>query len=116
MSYESNLKNLRLKTTLLPETFKQFGLNVEGVGFSGLEKDQMEILVELAALPGEKVHSSEDYITIKVNLYDEEGHLIAADESDIDVNKFSGYDTLKMFIMENSIVKRTSKIRLYATL
>ena len=112
MDYKAKIKDLRTKTVLMPETFKKFGLEIESVGFSGLEEDGFYVLVEISS---NNRSSLKETIKIKVNLYDETGQIIAVEECLIFEDDFDGYDTFSISFDEPDILARVQKIRLYAT-
>lgn len=112
MDYKTKIEDLRSKTVLMPETFKKYGLEIESVGFSGLEEDSFYVLVEVSS---NKRSALKETIKIKVNLYDETGQIIAAEDCLIFEDDFDGYDTFSIVFNEPDILARVQKIRLYAT-
>ena len=112
MNYKTKINDLRNKTVLMPETFEKYGLEVESVGFSGLEKDSFYVLVEVTS---KKPSAIKETIKIKVNLYDETGQIIAVEDCLIFEDDFDGYDTFSIGFNEPDILARVQKIRLYAT-
>ena len=111
MNYEAKVKTLREKTTLLPDTFESFGITIESIGFSGIDDDMFDIILEVSG----KLKRLEN-IDIKANLYDKEGNIIATESVWLNSEKDRGYDSFTMLIDEPDIVERTEKIRLFATL
>ena len=61
-------------------TFDKFNLQVIGYGFCGIQENNgwMELLIELALTPGEKL--TED-IAIKANFYDEDSTIIFSNDN-----------------------------------
>lgn len=111
MDYRQELKKLRSKTVLLPDTFAKYGLNVEAVGFSEIQENSFNVLIEVTSKKLSKLKSD---IEIIVNAYDEDGQLIVSDYNTLYEEEFDGIDTLSFDISEESILERVSKIKLYA--
>lgn len=112
MKFKQQIKELREKTVLLPETFEKYGLVVESIGFSEIEEDSFNVLVEIVS---KKATGIKEDIYIKVNSYDEEGQLFAMAEATLYESSFDGYDTLSLFLHEPEVLNRVQKLRLYAT-
>ena len=112
MDYKEKINELRGKTVLLPETFEKYGLNVEAVGFSEIEKNNFTILVEVVA---KKASGLKEDIEIKANAYDEEGQIIASEHEIVFADDFDGINTYSIYMQETDILERVQKIRLYAT-
>ena len=112
MNYKEKIKDLRSKTVLMPETFAKYGLELESVGFSGLDKDEFTVLIEVASKKASKLKQS---IDIKANLYDETGQIIASESCTAYEDYFDGYDTFSISFDEPDVLERVQKIRLYAT-
>lgn len=111
MNYKEKIKDLRSKTVLMPETFAKYGLEIESVGFAGLDEDRFTVLVEVTSKKGSKLKQN---IDIKANLYDETGQIIASEDSTAFEDFFDGYDTFSITFDEPDILERVQKIRLYA--
>lgn len=112
MDYKQQLDELRSKTVLLPETFEKYGLDVEAVGFSEIEKNSFTILVEVVA---KTTSGLMDDIEIKANAYDESGQIITSEDVLVYADDFDGINTYSIYITEDGILDRVQKIRLYAT-
>lgn len=107
-------KQLNKSTEILEMTFDMFNLQVIGYGFCGIREDNgwMELLVELALKPGERL---EENVAIKANFYNEDGTIIFSCNNDIYFEDFSGYDTVHMYLSEDNLAFNMVKCRIYAT-
>ncbi len=112
--YEDLAKELKRNTQIIQSTFNAFNLQVLQVGYHpyGVEDDSEEsdadcdCLVEVSALnDGPMTHDA----YLKVNLYDENGDLISHDYSLIQAEGFSGYDTYKVMLINDSKTLRIAK-------
>ena len=107
-------KQLNKSIEILEMTFDKFNLQVIGYGFCGIQENNgwMELLIELALTPGEKL--TED-IAIKANFYDEDSTIIFSNDNTIDADEFSGYDTIHMYLNEDNLSFNMVKCRIFAT-
>ena len=112
MDYQQQLNDLRNKTVLLPETFEKYGLNVDAVGFSDIDKNSFIILIEVIATTRSGL--KED-IEIKVNMYDEGGQIITSETACVNAEDFDGINTYSVYADETGLLERVQKIRIYAT-
>ncbi len=114
MNVEMLKAQLNKNVEIIEATFSNEHLQLLGYGFCGImdELGWMELLLEIATMPGEAI---DDDIKLKANFYDEDGVIIYSDESDIYADEFSGYDTIKISLHENNLAFNTVKCRIFVT-
>lgn len=107
-------KQLNKCAEVVEATFTKFNLQVLGYGFCGINENSgwLQLLLEVALLPGEKL---EDNVRIKANFYDEENTIIYSYEDYIDLEEFSGYDTINLCLNEDNLCFNMNKCRIFAT-
>ena len=99
-------KQLNKSIEILEMTFDKFNLQVIGYGFCGIQENNgwMELLIELALTPGEKL--TED-IAIKANFYDEDSTIIFSNDNTIDADEFllasEGFDSCRRILEQLSL-------------
>ena len=117
--YEDFAKALKKNTGIIQSTFNTFNLQVLQVGYRpyGVEDEDEEadadcdFIIEVSTLNEGKMKCN-GYI--KVNLYDEEGDLISNDCIAVYSDKFSGYDTYKvMMINDRKTLLRAKSAKVY---
>lgn len=106
---------LKKNIEILDGTFSKFGLEVTNVG------------VDYADMLGGKgikfyceIMSNVDlyeasYLKIKVNVYTADGNLISMGETSLNVDEFTGYDTIQVTVFHESIHDEAAKARVYMT-
>lgn len=107
-------KQLNKCVEVVEATFAKFNLQLLGYGFCGINEGNgwLQLLLEIALLPGEKL---EEDVRIKANFYDEENTIIYSYEGYLDIEEFSGYDTIDLCLNEDNLCFNTSKCRIFAT-
>lgn len=114
MDIEVLKKQLNKSVDIVEATFKNFHLQLLGYGFCGIREDTgwMQLLIEIASEPGERLQENVD---IKVNFYDEDDVIIYSDCMTLYEEDFSGYDTIHMNLLEDNLAFNTVKCRAFVT-
>lgn len=113
--YEDLAKQLKKNIEIMENTFTVNNLQILNLNVrpAGVEDADFDILIELATINGNSIPSSVD---IKINLYNEDGDLYSLEETWIDEDTFSGYDTVKIMCGNcDMTLKKVVKGRIYAT-
>lgn len=108
----SALSELKNNTEILEMTFENAGLQViQKTWKAETGIDQLILYIEVTGDP-QKI--KEDYLTIKVNLYDAEGEILSMKYSTIATCGFSGYETKAISFYEKGIRMKAKKARVFA--
>ncbi|WP_026661851.1 hypothetical protein [Butyrivibrio proteoclasticus] len=108
-------KELKKNTDIMESTFSRLNLQVLQYSYHPYSDDDAdcELVIELATIEGDSI---EFPLSIKVNLYDEEGTIITTEDKFINPDKFLGYDTFKISLYNNSRTLIEAKTaRVYVT-
>ncbi len=104
--YEDLAKELKKNTQIIQTTFNKFNLQVMQVGYRPYAEDgdddpdaDCDFMVEISSLDNGPMKSN---AYIKINLYDENGDLIDHDNKFINADEFTGYDTFKIMMANDS--------------
>lgn len=107
------LKKLKENTTVMENMFLKNNLKVLNYTFHfwGEEDEGCELIVELASISGDKIF---DDSCVKVNIYDSNGDIMLSENQYIFANAFSGYDTIKISIdNESQILSEAKSARIF---
>lgn len=112
--YKNNAIELKKNIEVLDNTFSKFGLKILNVG--GLDYAEflggngIKFFVEIMS---DEDIDSDDYLQLKINVYDENDDLISMGSTGIDMSEFSGYDTVDLVVFADDIFERAVKARVY---
>lgn len=107
-------KQLNKSVDIVEMTFKNVHLQLLGYGFCAIREDTgwMQLLIEIASEPGERLQENVD---VKVNFYGEDDVIIYSDGMTLYEEVFSGYDTIHMYLNEDNLAFNTVKCRVFVT-
>lgn len=106
-------KELKKHIEIMESTFAANNLQVINVGCKPASDDDgdLEVYVELASINGSAIPCTLD---IKINLYDESGDLYMTEDTTLFLNRFNGYDTVKIYCQDDShTLEKAVKGRLF---
>lgn len=110
---ENSLRELRKNTEVLDATFERAGIQVIQQswqvtgGIEGGLSCYVEVTGDLDKIP-------DKYVTIKANLYDENGEIVKMHFSTIGKETFTGYETKEIMFYDEGILFRSCKARIFA--
>ncbi len=108
---ENSLRELRKNTEVLDITFERAGLQVIKQSWQVIEDGGLSCYVEITGDP-DKIQ--DNYVTIKANVYDENGEILKMDYALIEIRTFTGYETKAIEIYDEGILFRSCKARIFA--
>lgn len=112
---KENIKNQpNIDIEIVNSTFEKNNLQVLGQGFCNIDTEfgTMSLLVEIASINNTKIKQD---LFLKVNCYDERNNIIYSTDECIDETSFDGYDTLELCLLDDNLVFKTKKCRIYIT-
>ena len=92
------------------KTFQFFGINLQSYGIQEVSKDSTQSFYVLLEIMNGKFDCNLDFI---VNCYDELGTIIYSEVSKVFIERYIGYDTLKIWCNDTGLIDRTNKIRVF---
>ncbi len=106
-------KNLRKNIEVMTNTFDENNLQCLNIGckyIDDMKEPYLKILVEMSTINGPV---EDDYLELKINLYDEDGDLFYTNSSSVEYG-MSGFDTLEISCGDKkNDLRRATKGRLY---
>ena len=104
--YEELAKELKKNTQIIQTTFSKFNLQVLQVGYRPYAEEgddepdaDCDFMIEISSLDNAPMKCN---AYIKINLYDENGDLIDHDNKLVIADEFSGFDTFKIMMTNDS--------------
>lgn len=106
--------NLIKNTDVLEMQFDSYGLKVSSIGYNVLDGGNywLEAFVEIVSTGSAKL--KDDY-QVKVNLYNEHGHLIGNEDEGLYASDFNGFETFTFSFLSNGISLEVQKARIFIT-
>ncbi len=99
--YTDWTRDLKQNTAVMQDTFNRFNLQVIQFTYQVIEEDQgCDVIIEVSSSNGTAMPEN---AYIKINMYDGEGNIILTEEELIWANKFTGYNTYKLWIDANDL-------------
>ena len=106
------LNELRKNTEVLEMTFEKAGLQVIQQSWQTCNIDGgLDFYIEVTGDP-DKI--TDEYITIKANLYDANGEILKMQFGAIEIEKFSGYETKNLMFYDEGLLYKACKARVFA--
>lgn len=113
IDYTPLAKELKKHIEIMESTFAANNLQVINIGCQDVFDGDLLVYVELATI-SETVLPND--ISIKINLYDENGDIYMVGSHYVDKESFSGYDTITINCFDKSrVLEKAVKGRLFAT-
>lgn len=108
---ENSLNELKKNTDILSDSFEAVGLQVINMSWKLRDdKGRFECFVEVA---GELADQNNQFVSIRLNIYDNDNIAVFSQASSIVAGKFSGYDTLRFFAYKEGTLFKACKGTLF---
>ena len=110
MNTANDIERLYNAIEINKKTFQFFQINVQSYGIQEVNKGSTQSFNVLLEIMDGKFDCNLDFI---VNCYDELGTIIYSNKRTVYIETYIGYDTLKFWCNDTSLIDRTNKIRVF---
>lgn len=114
-SYEKEEKELKKHIDVMDKTFSRYGLKVGKIGVEYADMFGGPGIRFFIEVMSQNQVDATGSVKLKVNVYDSDDELISMDEEEIDLKKFSGFDTYKVTVFHDTIHDNAKSARVYLT-